>query len=383
MPHSLYENIIQGKSCTLTIANLIIKDYTSKSKRDPTAPFQFTLPLMAAMYCDICDSKYTEHFSEKIYKMALNGEKIDYRGTKVNIAQALKSPIRAIAYFSWENSSRMFLARRVFPYYFNFLSYSHCPEGWGALGMLLEEMEKNDSNINDVIPHEVREFSQKALPFLAEVKRLRYSSIFTIPIVDSKCVDSDSRFTANNLRGAFVFFVNDNTSLPGTVLEEKIAVFKSWIRELNAKMNDCLDHNAREEYLRIPVDESETINSTSQQESVIKTLADVWKEYSADSRYHKTIEIEKITIKPKSKGEVLDLEKICSVIIARLSGSEYHAIIDNIDESNEATILVAGSGSTNIKPEVLRAVGEACPKDKCIIVELSDLCQDSVTSVHK
>lgn len=122
-------------------------------------PYQFTLPVMFGLYCHLqgsvkfrkgqigkihSASDYVQSGSHKLQeKYLLFAETLNdgHPPKPISWHQTHKLvPLRAIAYFSWEGERRCFLARRVFPTYFDFLSYSYVPEGWGALGMMLRDI---------------------------------------------------------------------------------------------------------------------------------------------------------------------------------------------------------------------------------------------------
>lgn len=139
----------------------------------------------------------------------------------VDLEWALNSaPLRAVAYFSWESDKRSFLARRVFPPYFDFLSYSHVPAGWGALGIMLDELTSAVAN-GTTIPAfstvlQVRG-RQQLLPYLREVDRLKYESVLVVPVTDPTA-------PLALLRGAIAFYLHRADCLPAESGEFSIRV---------------------------------------------------------------------------------------------------------------------------------------------------------------
>src|SRR5947209_1679400 len=113
-PHS---NEIQLLLDSKSIANFV----TTNIDAAPPTPFHFTLLVLQALYT-------------RLQRDGTDASSI----RNPPIEDARRTELRAIAYFSWHSEDRMFLARRVYPTYFDFLTYSHVPEGWGALGLLTE-----------------------------------------------------------------------------------------------------------------------------------------------------------------------------------------------------------------------------------------------------
>jgi len=145
---------------------------------------------------------------------------------------ALLSPLRAIAFFSWEDRSRQFLVRRVYPTYFDFLTYSNVPEGWGALGSALREIEEGMYNegANKVpklytsVKNVWREIH--LLPYLEEAARLDYKAVIAVPIFESGIP------SIVNLRGVFVFYLHDDTFFPKEDDKIQNARFRGFVRIL-------------------------------------------------------------------------------------------------------------------------------------------------------
>ena len=127
-------------SLSLKIAPRYEADLNSRiSEKLWNAPFQFTIPLMGAMWFDLQEQwikenaeswQFQNNGTHTVCKMPdlFAGEGArwgsldpDLKATDESKKKlALKCPIRAIAYFSWEESGRVFLTRRVYPTFFNF-----------------------------------------------------------------------------------------------------------------------------------------------------------------------------------------------------------------------------------------------------------------------
>lgn len=209
------------------LESYIKKQPAIKNERPrPPTPYHFTLQVLRDVYALL----------QKHIK--LEGKK-DKRGNPKKYAQAREAALRAVAYFSWEDSSRVFLARRVYPTYFDFLSYSQVPVGWGALGLMADEFRKARTQYSGFT--EVKDVWNlpTLLPYLREANRLDYESVLVIPLID-KSADEDHQMV-----GAFAFYLRDSKVLPRTfpalpgrfkyfasVLAEAIKTHQNDIREV-------------------------------------------------------------------------------------------------------------------------------------------------------
>lgn len=183
------------------------------------APFQFTLPMCAAIYSDFISTDFKVRGQEGSNDSA--SFILQQKAAKINNLNfpdpkhpdwAMRTPIRAVEFLSWEEATRVFLARRIYPIYFDFLSYSSCHERWGAVGHMLEETIRGKGPL---IYEKV--FSRRSLPFLKEAERLNFSSIFTFPVLKSNAKTSGKKESSQVL-GAFVIFLGELGHQPGTFL---------------------------------------------------------------------------------------------------------------------------------------------------------------------
>lgn len=347
MSSRMYSEFIAPNSRVIRLYKRIIIDLGQKLK--PTSPFQFTLPIMTALYCDICGESAPQKIKDFVDGLLVDKSKIQYRAQDPELEYAKQSPLRALAYFSWEEASRLFLARRVYPTYFDFLSYSHCHEGWGALGTMLEQLESEPKEyISSKVYTVVKEFGQRALPFLVEVERLKFKAILAVPVVaHSEQTAHDYSFKSRDLHGAYLLFLQDDSNLPERVLKsKKIADFRTALGNFTDKTQEALE--AQSNMLKTISDDEHT------------ELAKTWRD-SADV-YSKRIYIFEVRLQPKKTIQRSEMDEISSGVIAALSGAEFHAIVEQGGDynSSEATVLVAGRKGGNIKSEILRAVGTAC-----------------------
>jgi hypothetical protein len=260
----------------------------------------------------------------------------------------MRTPVRAIAYFSWEESSRVFLARRVYPTFFNFLSYSQCPERWGAagntLGRLLKYKDKyfdgtkrDDQSIGLPIT-EVHKYGQAALPFLSEADRLNYKALFVIPVVEQW-----GRFSGSaNLEGVFIVFLNDASCLPSSKVEEaNTERFRTWLGESMKKFQMAL-------LLQAQIFDS-------------LPLPEVWRKLNCEAE---ELYLYELTITSGDPVAPLTFGRIVSDLIATLGNIDYYATLDQkASDDNKAVLLVAPAATTkasDVRANILRAAGSAC-----------------------
>jgi hypothetical protein len=179
-------------------------------------PYQFTLPILQNLY-----SQYENPSGAVVEKELEDGQL--KASNPDNRQDRFETSLRAVAYLSWEPESRIFLVRRVFPTYFDFLSVSHIPEGWGVSSIMLNQLEAqfktrspvgNGSFFTKVDVDDPNDLPY-TLPYLAEQKRLRYKNVLILPVFNQKWPESD-----RDMLGTFLFFVNAADGLPGDYSQE-------------------------------------------------------------------------------------------------------------------------------------------------------------------
>src|ERR1051325_5831357 len=147
MPGLLNEERLSWKGTSLEkLSNLLLRVY-NRDKIPPLfyTPYQFTLPILQALYFRL------ENFGPDI-KVEPNKESAVLRAVNPRRRRlAFHKSVRAIGYYSWEPETRLFLVRRMFPTYFDFLSVSHIPEGWGASSVMLNELRERLRDENSQI----------------------------------------------------------------------------------------------------------------------------------------------------------------------------------------------------------------------------------------
>jgi SAM-dependent methyltransferase len=254
--------------------------------------------------------------------------------------------LRGIAYFSWEKASRLFLVRRAVPFDFHILSYSHVHDGWGSLGRMVEEFEKNTVKYVEEIGYSclTRDAVQRTLPFQGDIEQLNYEAAMAVPIYNH------SEISGYQLRGAFLLYLAKPEYVPihtGISWERQLV---EKFQDLNNLMNAAL--NQQDKTLEI-VDSSST--TCAKWEKLAKERPDV-----VIARLEikiKIIDTEDIA------GASLGLLKVCSNIQALLSGGECFSVLDDRSIKNgKATILVAARyliSYDEIRENILTAVGTA------------------------
>lgn len=102
-----------------------ILDICLSNEGSHPTPYQFTLLVLFAVYCSVqrdikiglcraCD--YVDSNSSEELKRYVGLRDIVSKNTRIvnpDYNEALRLPLRAIAYFSWEKERRVFLVRRV------------------------------------------------------------------------------------------------------------------------------------------------------------------------------------------------------------------------------------------------------------------------------
>src|SRR5882724_2376833 len=92
----------------------IIAQVETRTGTPPPTPYHFALLVMRDIYRAL--QPHVRYFEQS----SLNPQFFE---------DAMNTGLRAIAYFSWHCDTKVFLTRRVYPTYFDFLTYSHVPEG--------------------------------------------------------------------------------------------------------------------------------------------------------------------------------------------------------------------------------------------------------------
>lgn len=177
-------------------------------------PYQFTIPLLQALYFQF--EKAGEELEAEIEKNMRDG--VLKANNPKSRELAFNTSLRAIAYLSWEAESRAFLVRRVFPTYFDFLSVSHIPEGWGVSSIMLERLQKNfddeipvvNGSFFETVDVEDKEHLSHTLPYLAEQIRLRYRKVLILPVFRP---DEDPK-SDRDMLGTFLFFTSGTDGVP-------------------------------------------------------------------------------------------------------------------------------------------------------------------------
>jgi hypothetical protein len=178
-------------------------------------PYQFTLLLMQSLYESLLGPQEGLRVKPvdvpNIRQQLRSGQDIKLIGLNPHPRhRASQQRLLAIAFYSWESDRRHFLNRRVYPTYFDFLSISHVPQGWGASARMLLDLRsamangaavRNGFHTNVVVDETMPE----TLPYLAEKRRLKYDSVLVAPVfATASAVKSDDQ-----MLGAWLLFAKN------------------------------------------------------------------------------------------------------------------------------------------------------------------------------
>jgi hypothetical protein len=284
---------------------------------EPPTPYHFTLEVLGSLYMALVGSG----------KPTANGRK-----RQPLYKKAMASSLRAIAYFSWERTAQVFLTRRVYPVYFDFLSYSHVPAGWGALGLMLKELEHDGRGYRDRVYTTVPDIRRDRIlfPYLREATRLKYGAVLVLPIFDEPEPGHPT------LLGACAFYLRDESVLPERAeVKKRLSVFAQEMAKAISR------HELR-------------INDAELSKNWHRGLR-VGQNYLAELQ---------LRIHPEGRAEVLD--EITDEIVRSLSGHDLCCIPDPSREGADRksrTIMIAardGIEPKTVRKQVLSAVGHAC-----------------------
>jgi SAM-dependent methyltransferase len=326
-PHSeIWNNIT--KANVFNFSKTSNKGASKKNKglpatiEGPHPPYHFTLKILRALY------------------EAITGEVCSETPEKIG-----KGFLKGIAYFSWEKASRLFLVRRAFNFDFHILSYSHVHEGWGSLGRMLEEFEKDPVEYVERIGYSclTRDAIQRTLPFQGDIKHLKYEAAMAIPVYR---VD---RVNGHKLRGAFLLYLEKPEHVPlhtGSYWQSRLV---KKFKELNVVMNSELNKQA---------DDLKIADSAA-------AIRNKWRKLARERR---EVVIAELVISAKlarGRGKIdpFVFSDVCSKIQAELSGSECFSVLDDRDlGKRQASILVAarfGISYDEIREKILAVIGSA------------------------
>lgn len=255
------------------------------------------------------------------------------------------SSLRAVAYFSWEKERHTFLIRRVYPISFDFLSYSHVPDGWGALGKMRAEIAKDNKSYTCIenVRNEVL-----ILPYLREATRLDYCSVLVAPVK-----------TEQDLLGAFVFYLRDENSLPTEDLSLKFDAISSAMAVAVQKHLEIITGG-------------------------IDELPKLWRERkprpgenSAMLELNISVDFRR-TIEPNAVEIELILDSIATSVLSALNNDDIFTILDKSTSTENSTIFLSIGKETdayNLKKQILSAagiaVGEICSQNDDLFFQFS------------
>jgi len=343
------------------IAAILDASLSGDSDKVHPTPYQFTLSVMFGVYCCLQGNVRIGSRHARTYVASGPGKKSNQcpslerflakRKRIPNPAHktALRQPLRAIAYFSWEADRRVFLVRRVYPTIFDFLSYSHVPEGWGALGVMTEEIlakkYRNESKVHTTIKH--LQGRPTLVPYLKEVKRLAYDSILVVPVFQS------DKNEISDLLGSFAFYFKDFSALPPPDKPE----IQNRFRALALSMRSAIMNH----------------------EEKIGKLSTAWLDllkgtFSRQTRSSRdAITLLEVTL--HGGGRAKDLDQVIGNIMRELGGNEYFGVVDSDGaKANEKTIFIVARDNVEkmaLEQRVCSIVGKALRGKRLIYFDLS------------
>jgi hypothetical protein len=305
-------------------------------------PYQFTLPILQTLYLLF-------EPNEKTPKVKL-GDIQDAVLKATNPSpreEALKTALRAIAYLSWEPESRLFLIRRVYPTFFDFLSVSHIPEGWGVssriLKLLHDKLGETPTNVVNgsfykSVDVEAPDNRSRMLPYLAEQDRLKYKHVFILPVFRPDRPTSD-----RDMLGTFLFFISGDDGLFAENSKEE-TIFRLFANDLCPAMAKLI-HAHNRALAREP-------------------LSGYWRKEAERLPQDLCIAEVELACFDHNHPKTCDgLERAARVFLRALTIPDYFAIRDSSQETREdkAVFLVAGRSDMEVdefKKRLLRIATE-------------------------
>jgi hypothetical protein len=318
-------------------------------------PYQFTIPLLQALYFQFekAGKKLDAEINKNIREGVLKANNPKSRRS------AFKTSLRAIAYLSWEAESRAFLVRRVFPTYFDFLSVSHIPEGWGVssimLGLLQDDFDDQIPVVNGsffkTVDVDEKRYLSHTLPYLAEQRRLKYRKVLILPVFKP----DDPPKSDRDMLGTFLFFTNGVDGVPeqNSAEENKFRSFANCLCNATAKL--VLEHNL-----------ALTAGTPS--------LPEHWRRKRKGRRAKAGIAEVILRCRHPHNGKVCeDLEGAAREFLKALTVPNYYAIRDSVAEKhkkNEVAVFLLtarpGVDPKDFKRRLLRIVTERLSERKVI-----------------
>jgi hypothetical protein len=289
------------------------------------APYQFTLPILQTLY--FLFEKEDRSVKKESILASVRDSKLRVRNPHSR-RLALTTSLRAIAYLSWEPESRIFLVRRVFPTYFDFLSVSHIPEGWGVSSKMLESLQERlrdrtpvvvNGTFYETVNVKDRDNLPYVLPYLAEQERLEYKHVLVLPVFHPNRPGSD-----RDMLGTFLFFISDDDGVPQDGSPEQNR-FRSFANNLCKATADLVRAHNR---ALAPTQLSKHWRAVRKDREGDARIAEV--RLRCDGHNH--------------KGDICkDLESAASQFLGALTIPNYYAIRDSAEErkqKNDAAVFL-------------------------------------------
>ncbi|MCI0562412.1 MAG: hypothetical protein MN733_28330, partial [Nitrososphaera sp.] len=214
----------------------------------------------------------------------------------------------------------------------------HVPAGWGALGIMLDELTSAVAN-GTTIPAfstvvQVRG-RQQLLPYLREVDRLKYESVLVVPVTNPTA-------PLALLRGAIAFYLHRADCLPAESGEFAIRV---------SKFSQLLQDHVQK-------------HVSSLNPRTFKTLGQIWWDDLKSHNSSLRIGLLDINVEGLETTAGSQLDEIVHRLVDHMGGSQYHCVPGPDDPGpNWRRVLVAAP--LDVQPQTLRtamltAAGHAC-----------------------
>lgn len=223
------------------------------------SPYQFTLPVMAALWHDLMgegsvfmEGEYPWWRKERRESECSTSQDVRQGARRIETPAVNLNPssppsledeveVRAIAFFSWEPDSRQFLVRRAWPHHFHIISYSSVFAGWGSLGRMVEEFENNPKQYIRLKGYSFldRGDLQRTLPFAGDFESLKYEAALAIPVADDP--DGDHP----RLLGSYLVYLRRKGLVPVHTGSDYHKEFNRQLRELARKTASILGKQDR------------------------------------------------------------------------------------------------------------------------------------------
>lgn len=318
-----FEKVCEWQSLSLPeelasrVADSMAAYYSLLHEPPEVPPFQFTLPLAFAIWYTVnrkdLEAGRIDGFNDDKEKILNYAKKLESfcespeRGLKgkwsppfIRLEAAKQFGLLALSYFSWEPTRAVFLVRRTYPHCFDFMSYSQCPAGWGALGAMLRDIDKHNKEQAEPIAVTASKYQsidpESLLPFLVEIKRVGHEAAACFPIYG---LDS------GDLVGTYLLLIAKDVGLPATKDVFHRLIGTTQLRTISQNVAKVVDQQANLMHLN--------------------TLPQLWCTEATEGGSRRPVFAE-IKITAESPGLLNDIRTCADRIIRDLSNSTFYVL---------------------------------------------------------